>query len=112
MAGFESSTAAGAGAGAVREVRLGNAGGAAVFGISRFVIRLFEIGRDARAVAAATAAEDALFRFKVDFVRRRVLPLVKGDARIVYGWTARACPGSPWIVVAHLVGEHAVWRTA
>src|SRR5437870_2442012 len=51
--------------------------------VSRFVIRLFEIGRDARAVAAATAAEDALFRFKVDFVRRRVLPLVKGDARIV-----------------------------
>ena len=36
--------------------------------------------RPSRSLAAATRAQDDLFRFKVDFVRRRVLPLLKGGA--------------------------------
>src|SRR5882672_10599470 len=34
-------------------------------------------------IAMATRAQDDLFRFKVDFVRRRALPLLKGGAHIV-----------------------------
>src|SRR5947209_5922833 len=51
--------------------------------VSRFVHRLFDVDAPASAIAAATRAQDDLFRFKVDFVRRRVLPLVKGGARVV-----------------------------
>jgi hypothetical protein len=42
--------------------------------VSRFVIRLFAIQAEADALAAATAEQNPVFRFKVDFVRRRVLP--------------------------------------
>jgi NADPH-dependent glutamate synthase beta subunit-like oxidoreductase/NAD(P)H-flavin reductase len=48
--------------------------------VSRFVSRLFDVDTPARATAAATRAQDDLFRFKVDFVRRRALPLLKGGA--------------------------------
>ena len=51
--------------------------------ISRFVKRLFDVDAPAAAVAASTRAQDDLFRFKVDFVRRRALPLLKGGAHIV-----------------------------
>src|SRR5271169_3253963 len=51
--------------------------------VSRFVTRLFSVGAQTNVVADATRAEDDLFRFKVDFVRRRVLPLLKGAGRIV-----------------------------
>jgi len=50
--------------------------------VSRFVTRLFQVEGDATAVAAATRAQDDLFRFKGDFVRRRSLPLVKGGAHV------------------------------
>jgi NADPH-dependent glutamate synthase beta subunit-like oxidoreductase/NAD(P)H-flavin reductase len=50
--------------------------------VSRFVCRLFEVTSPAGAQASATRAEDALFRFKVDFVRRRALPLLKGGAHV------------------------------
>src|SRR5205814_1108335 len=50
--------------------------------VSAFVKRLFDVDRPARAVADATRAQDALFRFKVDFVRRRALPLLKGGAHL------------------------------
>src|SRR5579859_661629 len=50
--------------------------------VSRFVTRLFDVDRDAASISAATHAQDDLFRFKVDFVRRRALPLVKGDKPI------------------------------
>jgi NADPH-dependent glutamate synthase beta subunit-like oxidoreductase/NAD(P)H-flavin reductase len=46
--------------------------------VSRFVARLFDVEQAQRDLAHATRAEDALFRFKIDFVRRRALPLVKG----------------------------------
>ena len=46
--------------------------------LSRFLERLFDVDRDAASVAEATRAQDDLFRFKVDFVRRRALPLLKG----------------------------------
>jgi NADPH-dependent glutamate synthase beta subunit-like oxidoreductase/NAD(P)H-flavin reductase len=50
--------------------------------VSRFVKRLFDVDAPAADVAEATRAQDDLFRFKVDFVRRRALPLVKGGARL------------------------------
>jgi NADPH-dependent glutamate synthase beta subunit-like oxidoreductase/NAD(P)H-flavin reductase len=46
--------------------------------LSRFLATLFGIEDGVRALAATTAAQDVLFRFKADFVRRRVLPLLKG----------------------------------
>jgi NADPH-dependent glutamate synthase beta subunit-like oxidoreductase/NAD(P)H-flavin reductase len=46
--------------------------------LSRFLARMFGIDAEVRGLAAATAEQDALFRFKADFVRRRVLPLLKG----------------------------------
>ncbi len=50
--------------------------------VSGFLTRLFDVGRSKQAIADSTHAQDSLFRFKVDFVRRRVLPLVKGGAHI------------------------------
>src|SRR5204862_2868810 len=50
--------------------------------VSRFLKRLFDVEAPAAAVSEATRAQDDLFRFKVDFVRRRVLPLLKGGARV------------------------------
>ncbi len=50
--------------------------------VSRFLQRLFEVDAPAEAIAESTRAQDDLFRFKVDFVRRRALPLVKGGARV------------------------------
>ncbi|MEO8185075.1 MAG: FAD-dependent oxidoreductase, partial [Deltaproteobacteria bacterium] len=50
--------------------------------VSRFLARLFSVGPDAEVMAAATRAYDDLFRFKVDFVRRRALPLLKTGTRV------------------------------
>src|SRR5262245_59499018 len=50
--------------------------------VSRFLARLFDVDRPLAAVAQATREQDDLFRFKVDFVRRRALPLLKGGARV------------------------------
>ena len=50
--------------------------------VSRFVTRLFKIGTEADALRASTTAQDDLFRFKIDFVRRRALPLVKAGAHV------------------------------
>jgi len=50
--------------------------------LSRFVSRLFSVGAEADAMVAATRAYDVLFRFKIDFVRRRALPLLKGGAHV------------------------------
>ena len=46
--------------------------------LSGFLARLFGIVDEVRGLAAATAEQDVLFRFKADFVRRRVVPLLKG----------------------------------
>ena len=51
--------------------------------VSRFVSALFGVGPEAEALVAQTRAYDALFRFKIDFVRRRALPLLKGGAHVV-----------------------------
>jgi NADPH-dependent glutamate synthase beta subunit-like oxidoreductase/NAD(P)H-flavin reductase len=51
--------------------------------LSRFVTRLFHAQPGVDALAAVTRDQDDLFRFKVDFVRRRVLPLVTAGARAV-----------------------------
>ena len=50
--------------------------------VSRFVSALFGVGADAEALIEQTRAYDSLFRFKVDFVRRRALPLLKGGAHV------------------------------
>ena len=50
--------------------------------VSRFLARLFSIGDEVEAMVAQTKAYDDLFRFKIDFVRRRALPLLKGGAHI------------------------------
>ena len=50
--------------------------------LSRFLVRLFDVDAPAAAIADATRAQDDLFRFKVDFVRRRALPLLKGGAHV------------------------------
>ncbi|MES1256415.1 MAG: FAD-dependent oxidoreductase, partial [Acidobacteriota bacterium] len=50
--------------------------------VSRFVARLFQVGAEADRLRAATSAQDDLFRFKIDFVRRRALPLLKAGATV------------------------------
>jgi len=51
--------------------------------VSRFLARVFSVGPDAEAMAAQTRAYDDLFRFKIDFVRRRALPLLKAGTPVV-----------------------------
>ncbi|HEY3381092.1 MAG TPA: hypothetical protein VGK32_04945 [Vicinamibacterales bacterium] len=46
--------------------------------ISAFVGRLFGVERELASLREAALAQDPIFRFKVDFVRRRALPLTKG----------------------------------
>src|SRR5688572_11034005 len=76
--------------------------------VSRFVAVLFGVEPASGAIHDYTNQLDPLFRFKIDFVRRRALPLVKGgvhvrldpaDARTVEALVA------PW---AHLDRESAV----
>jgi NAD(P)H-flavin reductase/NADPH-dependent glutamate synthase beta subunit-like oxidoreductase len=50
--------------------------------VSRFLIRLFRVEEAAAGIDESTRSLDALFRFKADFVRKRALPLVKGNARL------------------------------
>src|SRR5262245_34129577 len=50
--------------------------------LRRFLKRLFDVDAAAAALDDATRAQDDLFRFKVDFVRRRVLPMVKGGTHV------------------------------
>jgi NADPH-dependent glutamate synthase beta subunit-like oxidoreductase/NAD(P)H-flavin reductase len=45
--------------------------------VSRFLTGLFHVEAEADAASAATRTQDDLFRFKVEFVRRRALPLAK-----------------------------------
>ena len=50
--------------------------------LSRFVTALFAVGDAAGAMVEATRRLEPLFRFKIDFVRKRALPLVKGGTRV------------------------------
>ena len=45
--------------------------------VSGFLTRFFGIPAETEALAAATADQDPVFRFKIDFVRRRVIPNLK-----------------------------------
>src|SRR5215471_5627512 len=49
--------------------------------LSQFLTRLFGIESEVAALTATTADQDPIFRFKVDFVRRRVIPNLKKIAR-------------------------------
>lgn len=51
--------------------------------VSRFLTRLFQVEPALDALRRSTTAQDDLFRFKIDFVRRRALPLLKGGAHVV-----------------------------
>ena len=51
--------------------------------VTRFVKRLFDVDAAVTAIADATRAQDDLFRFKIDFVRRRALPLLKNGAPVI-----------------------------
>src|SRR5688572_4358432 len=51
--------------------------------VSRFVARLFGVEAAAEGIQAGTHRLDALFRFKIDFVRKRALPLVKGGKHVL-----------------------------
>jgi NADPH-dependent glutamate synthase beta subunit-like oxidoreductase/NAD(P)H-flavin reductase len=50
--------------------------------VSRFLTRLFGVGAEAGQMVAATRVYDDLFRFKIDFVRRRALPLLKSGTHV------------------------------
>ena len=50
--------------------------------VSRFVAALFRVGQAADAIRESTERLDPLFRFKIDFVRKRALPLIKGGAHV------------------------------
>jgi NADPH-dependent glutamate synthase beta subunit-like oxidoreductase/NAD(P)H-flavin reductase len=50
--------------------------------VTRFLTRLFAVGPDVDQMVATTRAYDALFRFKIDFVRRRALPLLKAGTGV------------------------------
>ena len=50
--------------------------------VSRFLTRLFQVQPALDSIRRATTAQDNLFRFKIDFVRRRALPLIKGGAHV------------------------------
>jgi NAD(P)H-flavin reductase/NADPH-dependent glutamate synthase beta subunit-like oxidoreductase len=50
--------------------------------VSRFVEALFAVGPAAGDMRARTGDLDELFRFKIDFVRKRALPLVKGGVHV------------------------------
>src|SRR5215471_4437313 len=45
--------------------------------VSQFLTRMFGIASEVDALAAATADQNPVFRFKIDFVRRRVVPALK-----------------------------------
>jgi NADPH-dependent glutamate synthase beta subunit-like oxidoreductase/NAD(P)H-flavin reductase len=72
--------------------------------VSRFLTRLFDVDAPASAIAAATHAQDDLFRFKVDFVRRRALPLLKNGAHVA------ASPEDDAVVEALIAGAPAADR--
>jgi NADPH-dependent glutamate synthase beta subunit-like oxidoreductase/NAD(P)H-flavin reductase len=67
--------------------------------VSRFLRRLFDVDAPADAIAESTRNLDDLFRFKVDFVRRRALPLLKGGAHVV------STPEDD-AIVERLIAEH------
>ena len=69
--------------------------------VSRFLKRLFDVDAPASAIAASTRVQDDLFRFKVDFVRRRALPLLKSGAHVA------ATPEDDAIVEALIAGASA-----
>jgi hypothetical protein len=53
--------------------------------LSRFVTALFRIDGAAGEIGENTHRLEPLFRFKIDFVRKRALPLVKGGAHVAPG---------------------------
>ena len=76
--------------------------------LSRFVATLFRVDEAAAAIQQGTERLEPLFRFKIDFVRKRALPLLKGGARVSLSPADVAVVeelARPW---AHLDQEHAI----
>ena len=76
--------------------------------VSRFVTRLFQVDHAAEKIEEETRELEALFRFKIDFVRKRSLPLVKGGKHVHVDAQDEATVAAlmaPW---AHLDAELAV----
>src|SRR5688572_9448302 len=76
--------------------------------LSRFVAELFNVRDAAAELMRGTERLEPLFRFKIDFVRKRALPLVKGGARVTLtddDITAVRELARPW---AHLDHEQAI----
>src|SRR5688572_12284958 len=76
--------------------------------LSRFVAELFNVRDAAAELMRGTERLEPLFRFKIDFVRKRALPLVKGGARVAPTANDIAAVrelARPW---AHLDHEQAI----
>ena len=76
--------------------------------LSRFVAELFNVRDAAAELMRGTERLEPLFRFKIDFVRKRALPLVKGGAGVTLtddDITAVRELAGPW---AHLDHEQAI----
>jgi NADPH-dependent glutamate synthase beta subunit-like oxidoreductase/NAD(P)H-flavin reductase len=67
--------------------------------VSRFVAALFRVEAADAGLREATHRLDPLFRFKIDFVRKRALPLVKGGKHV-------ALDAADVAVVEHLASHH------
>ena len=76
--------------------------------VSRFVGRLFQVEMPAGEVRAETHELDPLFRFKMDFVRKRALPLVKGGAHVAHDPADAAVVNRLVAPFSNLDGERAV----
>jgi len=50
--------------------------------VGQFMTMLFDVAAAADGIRQATSHLEPLFRFKIDFVRKRALPLVKGGAHV------------------------------
>jgi NAD(P)H-flavin reductase/NADPH-dependent glutamate synthase beta subunit-like oxidoreductase len=76
--------------------------------VSRFVAALFRVEPAAAAIDAYTNELDPLFRFKIDFVRKRALPLVKGGVHMALDPADQAVVDELAAPYVHLDRERAI----
>ena len=76
--------------------------------LTRFLVALFRVDAAAAEIVAGTHRLDALFRFKIDFVRKRALPLVKGGRHLALDPADTAVVEALAAPYAHLDREMAI----
>ena len=76
--------------------------------LTRFLVALFRVDAAAAEIVAGTHRLDALFRFKIDFVRKRALPLVKGGRHLALDPADTAVVEALAAPYAHLDRELAI----